>query len=123
MQFVSKHSFHADLPCKRLNTNESLSKVGKFQHLIIISDVVRLNPNVALEGKASQSRDHVSRGFSASPFVASYAIDGSFETSVTNGRGACAIAERAPPVWWQVDLLTVYEITKVAITGRKEHSK
>ena len=78
---------------------------------------------MAQEGEATQSRDHVNTGYTASPFVGNYAIDGSFETSVTNGRGACAIAERAPPVWWQVDLLTVHEITKVAITGRKEDSK
>ena len=84
---------------------------------------MRLTPNVALKGIATQSTDHVSGGFTASPFVASYAIDGSFETSVSSGRGACAIADPDVPVWWQVDLQKVYEITKVAITSRKEDSK
>ena len=84
---------------------------------------MHLTPNVALEGEATQSRDRVNAGYTTSPFVGNYAIDGSFETSVFGGRGACAIAERAPPVWWQVDMREVYEITKVAITGRKEDSK
>ena len=88
----------------------------------MFSGIVRLSPNVALEGEATQSRDHVTGGFTGSPFVAGYAIDGNFETSVTTGRGACAIAERSPAAWWQVDLLQVYEISKVAITGRKENS-
>ena len=48
----------------------------------------------SLKGEATQSRDHIAGGFTGSPFVAAYAIDGSFETSVSGGRGACAIAER-----------------------------
>ena len=44
---------------------------------------VRLSPNVALgKGEATQSRDHVTGGFTGSPFVAAYAIDGNFETSM-----------------------------------------
>ena len=53
----------------------------------MFSGIVRLSPNVALEGEATQSRDHVTSGFTGSPFVAGYAIDGNFETSITTGRG------------------------------------
>ena len=54
------------------------------------------------------------------PFIASHANDGNFDTSLTETSGACSYTEPTPPVWWQVDLLETYEITKVAITGRKE---
>ena len=87
--------------------------------LIIFLAVVRLTPNVALKGTATQSATHVNT-WDTSPFIASYANDGNFETSMTETSGACSFAERnKPPVWWQVDLLNVYEITKVAITGRQ----
>ena len=88
-----------------------------------MSGVVRLIPNVALNGIATQSETHVNTDYAGSPFLASYAIDGNFETVVIPSRGACSITELTPPVWWQVDLLEVYEITKVAITTRKEDSK
>ena len=48
---------------------------------------------------------------------------GNFETITIPSRGACAVTERTPPVWWQVDLLEVYEITKVAITARRNDRK
>ena len=79
---------------------------------------VRLTPNVALRGVATQSETHANTDFAASPFIASYANDGNFDTSMTTTRGACSLTETTSPVWWQVDLLEVYEITKVAITGR-----
>ena len=85
--------------------------------------IVRLTPNVALRGTATQSETHINYHWAPSPFVASYANDGNFETSMTQISGACSFAERNAPVWWQVDLLKVYEITKVAITGRKEYGK
>ena len=75
---------------------------------------------MALRGTATQSETHLNDDWAASPFIASYANDGNFETSMTETSGACSFAERnKPPVWWQVDLLNVYEITKVAITGRQ----
>ena len=63
-------------------------------------------------------------GYRTSPFVASYANDGNYETSmIATSAIGCTITLNTPPVWWQVDLLQVYEITKVAISLRKEHSK
>ena len=87
------------------------------------SGAVRLTPNVALRGTATQSETHINTAWAPSPFVASYANDGNFDTSLTTTSGACSYTEPTPPVWWQVDLLKVYEITKVAITGRKEYGK
>ena len=81
---------------------------------------VRLTPNVALRGIATQSHTHIDTAWAASPFVASYANDGNLETTLTTTSGACSFAAMIPPVWWQVDLLKVYEITKVAVTGREE---
>ena len=86
-------------------------------------DVVRLIPNVALRGTATQSITHINTGWAGSPFIASYSNDGNFDTSMTQNSGKCSYTESNPPVWWQVDLLEVYEITKIAITGRKEYSK
>ena len=85
--------------------------------------VVRLTPNVAMRGTAMQSKNWLSNGWATSPFVASYANDGNFDSSMTATGGACSLTGATPPVWWQVDLLKVYEITKVAITGRKEYRK
>ena len=75
---------------------------------------------MALIGTATQSTTHANKALAGSPFVASHANDGNFETSVIHARGACSITESTPPVWWQVDLLDVYEITKVAITTRND---
>ena len=75
---------------------------------------------MALQGTATQSETHVYPSYYGSPFVVSHDNDGNFDTSVIASSGECSITETTPPVWWQVDLLEVYEITKVAITGRKE---
>ena len=88
--------------------------------------VVRLTPNVALRGTATQSHTHIYPDYASSPFLASYSNDGNFQTSMTatSTSGACSIAESSkPPVWWQVDLLKIYHITKVAITGRSRLGK
>ena len=78
---------------------------------------------MARRGVATQSTDHVNNGFVGSPFVASHANDGNFDQDLVQTSGACAHTENTPPVWWQVDLLEVYEITKVAIANRNQHSK
>ena len=78
---------------------------------------------MALRGTATQSKTFVHPSYVGSPFVASHANDGNFDTSMTTSSGECSITRTTPPVWWQVDLLEVYEITKVAITGRKESGK
>ena len=83
-----------------------------------------LIPNVALRGTATQSSTYAQGNYRASPFVASYANDGNIDSSmVASSDTGCTITLVTPPVWWQVDLLDVYEITKVAITGRKEFRK
>ena len=76
-----------------------------------------------MRGTATQSSVYTDRSYAGSPFVASHAIDGNFDTNVTQTSGACSHTENNPPVWWQVDLLEVYEITKVAITGRVQDGK
>ena len=53
--------------------------------------------------------------YTASPFVASHANDGNNEASMTKTSGACSRTTSTRPVWWQVDLLQVYEILKVAV--------
>ena len=75
-----------------------------------------LTPNVALRGNATQSTTYTEAGWAASPFVASYANDGSTEAGMTRTNMACSRTSNIPPVWWQVDLQKVYDITKVAIT-------
>ena len=81
--------------------------------------ITRLTPNVALTGTATQSSTYVNSDYAGSPFVARYAIDANFETTLTKSSGACAMVLNTAPVWWQVDLLKVYEINKIAITGRQ----
>ena len=76
---------------------------------------------MALRGIATQSATSSNSRYPTSPFIASYANDGNFDTSMTETSGACSFADKnQPPVWWQVKLMEIYEITKVAITGRKE---
>ena len=60
---------------------------------------VRLIPNVALRRRATQNphSDYVKR-----------TTDGQFGSLYTT-------ISNTEPVWWQVDLLEMYEITKVAI--------
>ena len=81
---------------------------------------------MALRGIATQSETFINTAYTSSPFVASHANDGNIEASMTATSGACSIVQRNPPVWWQVDLQKVHEITKVAITrwdksGKPEH--
>ena len=79
---------------------------------------MRLTPNVALTGKATQSSVWIDFAFASSPFVASYANDGNMETSQTASSTRCSIVKSRPtPVWWQVQLDRVYEIHRVAITA------
>ena len=85
--------------------------------------IIQLTPNVALRGTATQSADYVQSNYHASPFVAGHANDGNLETSMAPSRDACSLTKDTPPVWWQVDLLKVYVITKIAITGREEFCK
>ena len=85
-----------------------------------IPGVMRLTNNVALGGTATQSSDDT--GYDSSP-LASLSIDGNFDTSLTTTNVVCSKTGNTPPVWWQVDLHKVYEINKVAITGRSEYCK
>ena len=89
---------------------------------VYYSGAVRLTPNLALRGVATQSSTY-RNGWVTSPFVASYANDGNFTTSMTGTGGACSLTGITPSAWWQVDLLEVYAITKIAISGRKEDGK
>ena len=78
---------------------------------------------MALRGTATQSTTYSESGYRASPFV-SYANDGNIDTNIVqSSETGCSLTEPTPPVWWQVDLLKVFEITKVAITGRDENGK
>ena len=85
--------------------------------------IIQLNPNVAVKGMATQSTTHIFEPYAASPLIASYANDGNFDTRLNETSGACAETRITPPVWWQVDLFEVYEIMKVAITGRQRWCK
>ena len=64
---------------------------------------MRLAPNVALKGTATQISDNGGH-------PASLVIDGNFESS-------CSLTKYEVAPWWQVDLLEVYMITKVAINS------
>ena len=92
-------------------------------YIVLISGVMRLTSNVAPRGNATQSTDYIDARFVRSPLVASYANDENFDQDLVPASGACAHTKNTPPVWWQVDLLEVYEITKVAISGRKQYRK
>ena len=74
---------------------------------------------MALRGIATQSSNYSNAA--RSPWPASNAIDGNYDNSRKSG--VCAHTHITAPVWWQVDLREVYEITKVAITGRLKTSK
>ena len=78
-----------------------------------------LIPNVAIEGKATQSSTHMHHGKIA--LEAQYAIDGNFSTDLRSGARFAHTLED-PGAWWQVDLKYEFEIKKVAVTTRK-HSK
>ena len=80
---------------------------------------VRLTPNVALGGTATQSSVHTASSYAGSSWVAGHANDGDLESKITRTSGACSYTKSTPPVWWQVELQEIYEVTKVAITERK----
>ena len=71
--------------------------------------IIRLTPNVAVAGTATQSSTYGP----SSQYAASNAIDGNYATDPYTG--ACAIANFRAPVWWQVELQNTFEISKVAI--------
>ena len=87
-------------------------------YIISFPGAVRISPNVAVKGTATQSSTSVNTRYVASPFVASYANDGNFDTNLVLRSGACSYTKNTAPFWWQVDLLKVFEINKVAITTR-----
>ena len=80
----------------------------------VFAGIVRLTPNIAAKGTATQSSEY---GNTAYP--AYLAIDESFTTQT----GDCAVTSDTPPSWWQVELLDVFVIAKVAITGRSAWRK
>ena len=84
---------------------------------------VLLTPNVALGGTATQSSVWSHSGYHASPYVASYSNDGDYGTAFSMSFGKCSTTNFTPLVWWQVDLLKVYEISVVAITGKQNERK
>ena len=93
----------------------SFYKALSFLINCILLGIVRLTPNVTLGGTATQSSTAGVR------FEASNANDGVFEN---NGNyPPCSVTRTARVHWWQVDLLEIYEITKVTITGRAVDSK
>ncbi|XP_061105871.1 fucolectin-1-like, partial [Conger conger] len=70
--------------------------------------------NVALRGKATQSR--LPSGPGAVFSLAAYAIDGNRDSDARHG--SCAHTAIGPNAWWRVDLLKSYLITSVTITTR-----
>ena len=77
-----------------------------------------LSPNVALNGIATQITNF-NHGY-GDPDYASYAIDGDFSTDILGARHRCAVTlNNMYGAWWQVDLLRLYIIEKVALTTRK----
>ena len=79
-----------------------------------------LSPNIALNGTATQiSYYHHSSRFS-DPDYAFYAIDGNFSTDIFNAGARCAITlNNIMGAWWQVDLMNIFRVEKVALTTRK----
>lgn len=76
------------------------------------SGEARLSPNIAPSGIADQSSD-------APPQFAQYANDGDFGTDIHGQGDLCAHTAMLAGSWWRLDLLTTYEVSAVAITGRK----
>uniref|UniRef100_A0A3P9BX22 Uncharacterized LOC105940419 n=1 Tax=Maylandia zebra TaxID=106582 RepID=A0A3P9BX22_9CICH len=70
-----------------------------------------LSSNVALRGKATQSKQ-----FNHQLADASNAIDGNRESDYN--AGSCACSEKQTNPWWRVDLLDSYIVTSVIITNR-----
>ncbi|XP_047672312.1 fucolectin-like [Tachysurus fulvidraco] len=65
--------------------------------------------NVALRGIATQSS-------SGSTYLAPSAIDGNRNSAIYSG--SCTHTNPETDPWWRVDLLAVYQITKLIITNR-----
>lgn len=86
-----------------------------YYFVVDLGGVELLIPNVALNGKATQSQDDRY----SDPDDAQYAIDGNFSTGVLRDGTSCAISKPQSGSWWQVDLKYDFEITKVAVTAEK----
>ena len=84
-----------------------------------IGDVETLFPNLALNGTATQISDFHHGQFS-DPDYAFYAINGDFATKILESGARCAITLSVAGAWWQVDLMKIHWIRKVAITTRHE---
>ena len=81
-------------------------------------DVEILSPNLAVNGTATQISDYHHERFS-DPDYAFYAVNGDFATKILESGARCAITlNMAAGAWWQVDLMMIHWIRKVAITTR-----
>ena len=83
-------------------------------YLLIFPGTVRLTPNIAKNGNATKSSVHRWGGHPASN-----ANDGNLDTNVNT----CALTGPSAPSWWQVDLLDVFEIHRVALTVASQACK
>ena len=81
-------------------------------YLLIFPGTVRLTPNIAKNGNATKSSVHRWGGHPASN-----ANDGNLDTNVNT----CALTGPSAPSWWQVDLLDVFEIHRVALTVASQY--
>ena len=120
--------FSSEATNKQIETGDKMKRIKLWTDMFYIFltwssftflGVIRLTPNVALRGRATQSSTRVNTNYAASPFVASHANDGNIEAAITITHGACSHTNYTTSTWWQVDLLTVYEIHKVAVTEWK----
>ena len=84
-------------------------------------EVEILFPNLALNGTATQISDYHHQLRFPDPDYAFYAINGDFATKILESGARCAITlNTAAGAWWQVDLMMIHWIRKVAITTRHE---
>ncbi|KAK7885960.1 hypothetical protein WMY93_025581 [Mugilogobius chulae] len=78
-----------------------------------LCDIGKVEKNVALRGKATQSDRY------DSDFGAAYnAIDGNRESDYA--AGSCAVTEQQTNPWWRVDLLNTYIVTSITVTNRRD---
>ena len=78
---------------------------------------ISFTENVALRGKATQSRRVQGAPYYA--YAAAYnAIDGNRESDFSSGSCTHTTAQTNP--WWKVDLLESYVVTSVVITNRRD---
>ena len=81
-----------------------------------------LSPNVALNGTATQITDFYHASWFSDPDYAFYAIDGNFSTDILHAGARCAVTlHNKMGAWWQVDLMNIYRVEKVALTTRKHY--